>query len=49
MFILLKADCLLHSQAGKDAWQYNYSMGDQQAALLAAAPVLQKMCIRDSF
>ena len=41
MFILLKADCLLHSQAGKDAWQYNYSMGDQQAALLAAAPVLQ--------
>ena len=24
MFILLKADCLLHSQAGKDAWQYNY-------------------------
>lgn len=41
MFILLKADCLLHSQAGKDAWQYNYSMGNQQAAFLAAAPVLQ--------
>lgn len=28
MFILLKADCLLHSQAGKEAWQYNYSMGN---------------------
>ena len=27
MFVLLKADILLHSQAGKDAWQQNYSMG----------------------
>lgn len=40
MFILLKADCLLHSQAGKDAWQYNYELGNTQAALLASAPVL---------
>lgn len=41
MFILLKADCLLHSQAGKEAWQYNYSMGNTQAALFANAAVLQ--------
>ena len=40
MFALLKADCLLHSQAGKDAWQYNYEIGNAQAALFAAAPVL---------
>ena len=40
MFVLLKADCLLHSQAGKDAWQYNYNMGNAQAALLASAVVL---------
>lgn len=40
MFVLLKADCLLHSQAGKDAWQYNYKMGNTQAALFASAVVL---------
>lgn len=40
MFILLKADCLLHSQEGKAAWQQNYSMGNTQAALLANAVVL---------
>ena len=40
MFLLLKADILLHSQAGKDAWQMNYSMGNTQAALFAKAPVL---------
>ncbi len=33
MFVLLKADVLLHSQAGKEAWQQNYSMGNTQAAL----------------
>lgn len=26
MFVLLKADVLLHSQAGNDAWQQNYNM-----------------------
>ena len=40
MFFMLKADCLLHSQAGKDAWQYNYQMGNSQAILFASAPVL---------
>ena len=40
MFVLLKADILLHSQAGKDAWQQNYSMGNTQAALFAKAAVL---------
>lgn len=40
MFILLKADCLLHSQEGKAAWQQNYSMGNTQAALFANAIVL---------
>ncbi len=40
MFILLKADILLHSQAGKEAWQQNYNMGNTQAALYAKAPVL---------
>ena len=40
MFVMLKADCLLHSQAGKDAWQYNYQMGNSQAILFASAPVL---------
>ena len=41
MFVLLKADILLHSQAGKDAWQQNYEMGNAQAAILAKAPVLE--------
>ena len=40
MFILLKADLLLHSQAGKAAWEKNYSMGSTQAALFAQAAVL---------
>ena len=31
MFVLLKADCLLHSKAGKEAWQSNYEMGNAQA------------------
>ena len=29
MFVLLKADALLHSQAGKEAWQYTYAAGQQ--------------------
>ena len=41
MFILLKAECLLHSQAGKDAWKSLNRMGNTQAALLANAPVLK--------
>ncbi len=40
MFVLLKADLLLHSQAGKDAWQQNYAMGNTQASIFAKAPVL---------
>ena len=41
-FVLLKADCLLHSQEGKKAWERNYQMGNEQAKLFAAAPVLKK-------
>ena len=41
MFVLLKADILLHSQAGKAAWEKNYSMGSTQAALFAQAAVLE--------
>ena len=41
MFVILKADCLLHSQAGKDAWQQNYNAGNTQAALFAKAVVLE--------
>ena len=41
MFVLLKADILLHSQAGKDAWQQTYAMGNTQAAIFAKAPVLE--------
>ncbi len=41
MFILLKADILLHSEAGKAAWQQNYNMGNTQAALFTKAAVLQ--------
>lgn len=40
MFVLLKADILLHTQAGKEAWQQNYAMGNTQAAIFAKAPVL---------
>lgn len=41
MFVLLKADILLHSQSGKAAWEKNYSMGNAQAALFAKATVLE--------
>ena len=40
MFVLLKADALLHSQAGKEAWQYTYAAGNSQAYLFTLAPVL---------
>lgn len=40
MFVLLKADILLHSQEGKNAWQQNYAMGNPSAAIFAKAPVL---------
>lgn len=40
MFVLLKADVLLHSQKGKEVWQKKYAMGDAQSALFAKAPVL---------
>ena len=40
MFILLKADILLHSQEGKSAWQQQYNMGNTQTAIFANAPVL---------
>ena len=41
MFVLLKADILLHSQAGKDAWQQNYNAGNTQAAIFTKAAVLE--------
>ena len=41
MFIILKYEPLLHSQAGKDAWQALYNMGDSSAELFAKAPVLE--------
>ncbi len=41
MFILLKAEILLHSQATKAAWQYNADIGNYGANILAAAPVLE--------
>ena len=40
MFVLLKADCLLLSIAGKEAWQSNYEMRSAQAEMMAKAPVL---------
>ena len=40
MFSLLKADVLLHSQAGKKAWQYMASVGSSGASLFAQAAVL---------
>lgn len=49
MFVLLKAECLLHSQAGKEAWQSLYKMGDTQAALFANAPVLSKPSTENFF
>lgn len=41
MFILLKAEILLHSQAGKAAWQSIYNRGNSQAIIFAKAPVLE--------
>lgn len=40
MFVLNKADLLLHSEDGKRAWQANVDAGQSQAAVYAAAPVL---------
>ena len=39
MFIILKAEPFLHSQAGKDAWKYIANI-DSSASILANAPVL---------
>ncbi len=49
MFILLKAECLMHSQAGKNAWQSLYNMGNTQAALFANAPVLENPSTENFF
>ena len=40
MFLLLKADVLLHSQAGKAAYQQNYNMGNTSLKLFTNAVVL---------
>ena len=40
MFVLLKAEGLLHSQEGKDAYAYNVTMGNTWALMLSQAPVL---------
>ena len=40
MFVLNKADLLLHGEDGKRAWQANVDAGQSQAAIYAAAPVL---------
>lgn len=40
MFILLKAEPLLHCEEGKAAWQYSYNSGNAQHILLAEAPVM---------
>lgn len=42
MFVLLKADALLHSEEGKKAWQYNYDSGSSGAYLFTLAPVLSE-------
>ena len=49
MFVLLKAECLMHSQAGKNAWQSLYNMGNTQAALFANAPVLENPSTENFF
>ena len=41
MFVLLKADILLHSQTGKAAWQQLYNMGESSAMLFSKAAVLE--------
>lgn len=44
MFILLKAEPLLHSEEGKAAWQYQcYDWGSTMCAVLADAPVLENV------
>ena len=49
MFILLKADCLLHSQAGKNGWQSIYDAGNASAGMMAAAPVLENPATENFF
>lgn len=34
MFILLKAEPLLHCEEGKAAWQYSYNAGSKQNLIL---------------
>lgn len=41
VFVILKMEPLLHSQAGKDVWQQMYDSGDQSVAGFANAPVLE--------
>lgn len=41
MFILLKAEPLLHCDEGKAAWQYSYNAGSKQNLIFAKAPVLK--------
>lgn len=40
MFVLLKAERLLHSEEGKQAWQFYYNFSQTSAQFLASAPVL---------
>lgn len=42
IFIILKMEPLLHSQAGKDVYQKLYNNGDQMSAIFANAPVLEE-------
>lgn len=49
MYILLKAECLLHSQAGKAAYQSLYNMGNTQLALFANAVVLENPSTENFF
>lgn len=49
MFILLKAECLLHTEAGKAAYQSLYNMGNTQLALFANAVVLENPSTENFF
>ena len=49
MYILLKAECLLHSQAGKAAYQSLYNKGNSQLALFANAVVLENPSTENFF
>ena len=49
MYILLKAECLLHSQAGKAAYQSLYNKGNTQLALFANAVVLENPSTENFF